>query len=632
MPTSCSTRALKVLKYLERTVPPTMSRTSLHALGQLSVSTLASLHTTSDWNAVTEDAQLKQWLASHPIPAPAASVTEPLFHGTLVFVQLIFQELGQSPSSIGMADVQTALNYATLAVVPIQRYASQYGPNSVSVSPTIIPFTANLSGTSFTQDQFEGWVDQCAATARRNNVNAPCIVMLHNRDLPNSPSFTGQRDSFHLMTGNGTPYCYCLVFGQNLSIADNNHSSKQKVYAHMLSHEIAEMVVDPKGDVNNPEVCDGCAGNCSNEQFDLFDSNGTFIGGTSDTSTASGFAFFINSLIRPSAYDPSTECPLPGSDLKAVCIYPPPLAWNGQGDLTIVNNIVSLAGHFSTSDQRHLVAIGTAQGKIHEIFWKPGQQGIEGQDDLPVAFAAGSIVSVATMYNGDQHRHVVVVGKRDGKVHEIFWKPDTVGIEGHDDLPVTFTPGGIVAVSALYNPDQQRYLVLVATTAGKVHEIFWKDATVGIEGHDDLPVPFAPASIVGVTAFYNTDQHRYVVVVGTTAGILHEIFWKDDTVGVEGHDDLPVAFGANAIAALSGFYDQAKQRHVVIVATKDGRVHQVYWRATTVGIEANSTVTQFSAGSIVSVAAFYSASDQVEHIVAGLTNGRIRELWTKADV
>ena len=80
---------------------------------------------------------------------------------------------------------------------------------------------------------------------------------------------------------------------------------------------------------------------------------------------------------------------------------------------------------------------------------------------------------------------------------------------------------------------------------------------------------------------------------------------------------------ARSIRAVSGFYDRAKQRHVVIVATKDGRVHQVYWKATTVGIEAKSTVTEFSAGSIVGVAGFYSASDQIDHIVVGLTNGRL---------
>ena len=92
-------------------------------------------------------------------------------------------------------------------------------------------------------------------------------------------------------------------------------------------------------------------------------------------------------------------------------------------------------------------------------------------------------------------------------------------IEGHDDLPVDFATNSIVAVTGLYDNNQQRYVVLAGTTAGKVHEIYWKDDTVGIEGHDDLPVTFTPGSIVAVTALYDGDQHEYVVVVGTTEDI-----------------------------------------------------------------------------------------------------------------
>jgi hypothetical protein len=632
----CATRAVKVLKYLHRIVPQNVPRSSLDALEKLPSIALAGLHATSDWDKITNDAQLKNWLANNPIPSPNAHVSHPLFHGTLVFVQLIFQQPNQPPSSVSMADVQTGVNYAALAALPIQRYASQYGPNSVDVWPNVIPFTATLTGASFSQSQFEGWVEQCAKTARDSNVSNPCIVILHNRDLPNSAMFSGRRNSFHSMTGNGTPYCYSLVFGQNLSIADNNHTidgrPNEKVYAHTLSHEIAEMVVDPAANLENPEVSDACAGNCNNSLFDLFDQNGVFIGGTADTASTTGFNFFINSIVRPDVPLNADQCIVDGGNAQSACIYAPPPAWNGQGSLTTVNNPVSLAGHFSTGDQRHLVVVGTRPGKVHEIFWKADTVGIEGEDDLPVAFGAGGIASVATLYNSDQQRHVVVVGKRDGKVHEIYWKPETVGIEGHDDLPVSFSPGTIAAVSGLYNSDQQRHVVVVGTSAGKVHEIFWKADTVGIEGHDDLPVTFAPGSIVGVTAFYNTDQQRHVVVVGTRAGKLHEIFWKADTVGVEGHDDLPVSFNSGSIVAVSGFYDSSKQRHVVIVGTTDGKVHQVYWKATTVGIEAHSTVTQFSANSIVSLAGFYSVSDQVEHIVVGLTSGVLRELWVKPDI
>src|SRR5437773_6107532 len=100
----CATRAVKVLKYLHRRVPTTVRASSVHALERLPSSVLARLHTTSHWDNVTEDAQLKNWLAHNPIPAPKAKVSDPLFHGTLVFVQLIFQRPMQPPFSINAAD------------------------------------------------------------------------------------------------------------------------------------------------------------------------------------------------------------------------------------------------------------------------------------------------------------------------------------------------------------------------------------------------------------------------------------------------------------------------------------------------------------------------------------------------
>jgi len=156
----------------------------------------------------------------------------------------------------------------------------------------------------------------------------PCIVVLHNRSLQGSPQFSNERNPFHSMTGNGIPYCYCLVFGEGLSVADNNHTingiQHEKVYAHILSHEITEMLVDPKGDLSNPEECDPCAGNCNNIWFDLFDQNGVFLGGTAETATATGFAFFINAIVSPSAALDGNGCLVQASQLQTACVYAPP--------------------------------------------------------------------------------------------------------------------------------------------------------------------------------------------------------------------------------------------------------------------------------------------------------------------
>ena len=328
MGSQCDTRAVKVLKHLQGSPPTGISGSSLAALEALPPSVLTSLHTTSDWGSVTDDPQLKSWLADNPVPAPAARARGPLFQGTLVFVRVVFHERGRPLSAISLPDVQTAVSYASLAAVPISRYAWQYGPNSVEVSPDVVPFTAEVSGGTFTVAEFEGWVDDCAHGAKERGISQPCIVILHNRDLRGSPQFVNQRNSFHSVTHNGTPYCYCLVFGENLSVADNNHTAggkpNEKVYAHLLSHEIAEMVVDPFVDGANPEVCDACAGNCSNEQFDLFDENAVFLGGTNDTASAGGFAFFINSIVSAAVTLDGESCVASGSDAKSACIYPPP--------------------------------------------------------------------------------------------------------------------------------------------------------------------------------------------------------------------------------------------------------------------------------------------------------------------
>jgi hypothetical protein len=638
METLCSTRAVKVSKYFRRMAADSISPSSIEALEKLPANVLAMAHAGASLDALTDDEQLKLWLSQNPTAAArtTATVRTPLFNGTLVFAQVSFAIPGLAPSGISAADTQIAISFATLAVVPIQRYASQYGPSSISVWPFAIPFTASLQGSSFDMSQFEGWIDDIAQFMRRQQVHNPCIVVMHDRTLPNSPTFTSERNSFHSSTDSGTPYCYSLVFGQGLNIADNNHTinnrPNEKVYAHTLSHEVAEMVVDPRGDDSNPEVSDACAGNCNANLFDLFDQNGVFIGGTSDTASASGFSFFINSVVRADVALDSNFCVAQGGNVQTACVYPPPLAWNGPGTLTTVGHPINVAGHFSSGDQRHLVVVGTSTGKIHEVFWKPAQIGTEGEDDLPVAFTTGTIVSVGTIYNSDQQRHIVLVGTTAGKVREIFWKSDTVGIEGQDDLPVPFPQNSIVGVAGLYDSTQQQHLVIVATSAGKVHEIFWKADSVGVEGHDDLPVAFSPGSIVGVTAIYDTDQQRYLVVVATSAGRLHEIFWKADTVGIEGHDDLPTVFDPGSIVAVSSCYDASRKRYIVAVALADGTLRQVYWKPFTVGVEANSVVAKLTANSIVGVSAFYSAADNINHLVVARSDGQLQEFWVAADV
>lgn len=102
------------------------------------------------------------------------------------------------------------------------------------------------------------------------------------------------------------------VFGQGLTVND-----LADVYALQLSHEIAEMTVDPNVDGKNPEVCDACGPNCQSTWRDfLVTPNKTYSQSTQIFPPGFAFTFFINGIVQPNS---ETECPAP----QDACAYSP---------------------------------------------------------------------------------------------------------------------------------------------------------------------------------------------------------------------------------------------------------------------------------------------------------------------
>jgi len=95
--------------------------------------------------------------------------------------------------------------------------------------------------------------------------------------------------------------------GTGLTVDD-----KADVYADALSHEIAEMVVDPAADLSNPETNDPCSGNCGVGYRNYFDLLGNYLGG----SPVQGYGFWTNGVATPATV---SSCPSPQSG----CVYDP---------------------------------------------------------------------------------------------------------------------------------------------------------------------------------------------------------------------------------------------------------------------------------------------------------------------
>ena len=104
------------------------------------------------------------------------------------------------------------------------------------------------------------------------------------------------------------------VLGTGLTVEDvDDH------YAEAVSHELAEMTVDPRADGKNPEVCDGCGTNCRGAQAyrAFFSSEGAYLATTDRFPPPMAYGFFISAIARPPS---AADCPPP----ESACVYPPP--------------------------------------------------------------------------------------------------------------------------------------------------------------------------------------------------------------------------------------------------------------------------------------------------------------------
>ncbi len=256
--------------------------------------------------AELEPDELARAVSERKPPVGGNVAVAPLFAGTLRFVQATFASSG-TDFTLPAADLGTAIGYAKLSAPPISSYASQYGPNSLAVAIDTIPLQASVVAGKYNDQLLAGWVDQLAKA--RGLGPDSCLVFLNPQGVVNTDADANQGVlGYHNVSPGGIPYAFVNVTGQGLTIKD-----EQNFYALALSHEIVEMAVDPAANGSNPEVSDGCSGNCNVTYINYFDANGVWLGGSPNSS----YVFFTAGCVKPAS---AAQCPAPVS----ACTYPPP--------------------------------------------------------------------------------------------------------------------------------------------------------------------------------------------------------------------------------------------------------------------------------------------------------------------
>ena len=311
MPRICVTRALKNARHIQSVAPQVIPANEPAGgfASLIPMEVLSRFHQMKDGD-LARFPQLQGIQRPRLSAAARNTAADPLFSGTLFFVQVTFNLTGQS-ISISSADMATMVQYATLAAPPISAYATQYGGNSLTVAQNVLQFTANVPTGSYNDQTLQGWVN----TILTNNglaAGSSCIVIPNPQGVTNTDGNINQGIlGYHGLANSA--YCFINVFGQNLTIND-----QANVYALQLSHEIAEMTVDPRVDGKNPEVCDACGPNCQATWLDFFVApNNAYSQTTQNFPPGFAYVFFINGIVQPNS---SSQCPAP----QTACDYAPP--------------------------------------------------------------------------------------------------------------------------------------------------------------------------------------------------------------------------------------------------------------------------------------------------------------------
>jgi hypothetical protein len=240
------------------------------------------------------------------------AVAGPLFQGAVFLADVEFRTKS-APVRIDPSDLAVVEQYLQRVVAPIADYAGQYGPCRLTSGGVLPTFTTPVLSKGYTDADLQGLID---AIVQANSLDASASVLVLN-PIGVENLDAKEHGGVGVLGYHGhasRPYSFVNALGSGFALDD-----RQDLFAEAVSHEIAEMTVDPLANESNPEVCDGCGTNCqgSTAYRAYFDASGRYLQSANKFPPAFDFAFFLSAVAQPAA---AADCPAPA----AACAYPPP--------------------------------------------------------------------------------------------------------------------------------------------------------------------------------------------------------------------------------------------------------------------------------------------------------------------
>ncbi len=230
------------------------------------------------------------------------------------------------------------------------------------------------------------------------------------------------------------------------------------------------------------------------------------------------------------------------------------------------SGIHSLSGFFTSDDNFQHVIVATEDGRLHELYFTTPQQ-VHPRSPLFQLPTTGPHIGMAGFYApaGNGLRHATV-GGADSILHEVVWSAQITPTVRN--LATQFNLPDVAAIAGFYAQDNQFRDVIVAMQGGSVFDVHYSGAGGSTT---DLVTTLSPP-LVNVAAFVSTDSwYRHVIVLHSSGQLYDYSYTPQQVFGL-----TPLVSIANVVDIV-GYYSAYDQMRHVILATHDGNIHEVYY-------------------------------------------------------
>jgi hypothetical protein len=310
---------------------------------------------------------------------------------------------------------------------------------------------------------------------------------------------------------------------------------------------------------------------------------------------------------------------------------------NGSNPVTSIGeSILGIAGYYTDYDNLQHVIVAAEHGNVYEVKWDPiALEHGHHPHPTKLGYFGDSLATIAGFFTPDDNYHHAVVGTDDGKLHELWFKPSELPphtkvlpdtISGYD--PSKFDP--FKGMASFYSTcDNLRHVVVVENNGHPV-DITWKGGNP--TNGRSITIPPNDSQIASISGFLSYDENpntRHIIVARNDTGQVYDIDYPDEEHiphDIRGQDNVYVkaTFGEPVKNVTAFFSSDTHYRHIVVLTQENFlkyHAYHPYGGGTDEGIPLTSALTN-----VRDITSFYNARDQLNHVTYATKDGSLHEI------